>query len=355
MLTSLEICAGAGGQAIGLHAAGFRHRALLEIDADACRTLRANIEADPTWQGCEVIEGDVKETDVAAVIADIPRGELDLLAGGVPCPPFSIASKQLGEDDERDLFPRMVELADELRPRAIMIENVKGILAEKFAPYRRRLLAGFAAHGYRACGWRLLNAADYGVPQLRPRAILVLMREDVYTGFAWPEPDAERVTVAQALGVTMAQRLGADSAEYATWREAASQDVAPTLVGGSKKHGGPDLGPTRARAAWAKLGVDGRGVATEGDPKPERELYGEYGPKINVEQAAIIQGFPPEWQLVGGKTARYRQVGNAFPPPVAEAVGRSIAAALRGEAKGLHPEGPLDGQLELQDDVGQAA
>jgi DNA (cytosine-5)-methyltransferase 1 len=110
------------------------------------------------------------------------------------------------------------------------------------------------------------------------------------------------------------------------WAKKANK-IAPTLVGGSKKHGGPDLGPTRARAAWLTLGVDGRTIAEEAPPTGFTGI-----PRLTVEMAARLQGFPEEWQFVGKKTHAYRQVGNAFPPPVAEAVGLQIAQAIAGAA-----------------------
>lgn len=132
----------------------------------------------------------------------------------------------------------------------------------------------------------------------------------------------------------MKRRLGgSDSPRFKKWEERARLGgVAPTLVGGSKRHGGADLGPTRAKKAWGELGVDAMGVANdEADMvDPGRDLGDlKTGPKLTVDQAKLIQGFPDDWNFVGGgKTARYRQVGNAFPPPVAEAVGESIREAL---------------------------
>jgi DNA (cytosine-5)-methyltransferase 1 len=113
----------------------------------------------------------------------------------------------------------------------------------------------------------------------------------------------------------------------ASWRERANE-IAPTLVGGSKKHGGPDLGPTRAKKAWAALGVDGLGLA---DAPPESNFVGM--PRLTVRMTARIQGFPDSWRFAGKKTASYRQIGNAFPPPVAQAVGTSIMAALEAASK----------------------
>ena len=109
------------------------------------------------------------------------------------------------------------------------------------------------------------------------------------------------------------------------WAERAN-DIAPTIVGGSKKHGGPDLGPTRSKAAWAALGVDGMGLV---DEAPTRDFVGM--PRLTPRMTARIQGFPDDWQIYGRKTAAYRQIGNAFPPPVAAAVSAKIAIALTSQ------------------------
>ncbi|MFJ6743784.1 DNA cytosine methyltransferase [Streptomyces sp. NPDC091279] len=389
--TSIEICAGAGGQAIGLHQAGFGHLALVEIDQYAVDTLKQNIKEHDAWAWerthCDVLSADVKDFDPYEHLtkgAELLKGrELDLLAGGVPCPPFSHAGKQLGKADERDLFPRMLDLVGILNPRAVMIENVRGIKDPKFSDYRDYIEATLQGGSYRGddghlvtvegkglnytvCKWDVLEASDFGVPQLRPRAILVAFRNDVIKDLKYEWPTAtheEPVSVADALEESMRERYEkyfegtySDQAQkaFARWlRKAQERDaelkgkgggIAPTLVGGSKKHGGADLGPSRAKAAWKQLGVSGMGVANDIDTcakkeSQKRDLLGQDGPMLTVRQAAIIQGFPEEWEFSGGKTAQYRQVGNAFPPPVAKAVGESIIDVLKAASERKQKKG----------------
>lgn len=310
-MNSIEICAGAGGQALGLELAGFGHLDLVEFDRDACATLRAN---RPEWN---VIHGDVR-----AYTADHLKG-VELVAGGVPCPPFSQAGKQLGADDERDMFPEALRLVAEAQPAAVMLENVRGLLDPKFSDYREGVLSTLKMMGYVA-EWRLLHASDFGVPQLRPRSVLVGLKASIARHFSWPEAAPE---VAPTVGDRLYDLMAADGWKGADkWKDGA-QSIGPTLVGGSKKHGGPDLGPTRARNAWAALGVDGRGLA-DAPPGPDFEGM----PRLTVRMAARIQGFPDEWILAGRKTAAYRQVGNAFPPPVARAVGEQIRLAIESSS-----------------------
>ena len=255
MLTSVEICAGAGGQALGLAMAGFHHVALVEYEQDYCSVLKEN---RPEWN---VICADVHNFDGR------PYRGVDLFAGGVPCPPFSMAGKQLGQDDERDLFPQALRLIEEISPRAVMLENVRGFLSSKFDDYRNDILNSIDELGYNV-NIRLLNSSDYGVPQLRPRVVIVGIRKDIIEPFIYPEGNPEDTpTVGQALKELMASN-GWKGAQ--AWAKGAN-GIAPTLVGGSKKHGGPDLGPARARKAWAEMGVDGAGVAN--DP-PERDFVG---------------------------------------------------------------------------------
>lgn len=304
---ALELCAGAGGQALGLEMAGFEHAALIENDNPACTTLRLN---RPAWK--------VVEHDLFEILDLTPYKGVDLLAGGLPCPPFSIAGKQLGESDERNLFNVGLNYVDAIRPKAVMFENVKGMLEPRFSDYRSWIDQRLHKLGYES-GWKLLQASDFGVPQLRPRVVLVAVQKSDASRFEWPTVFNPPRTVGETLHDLMAENgwRGADE-----WRGLANR-IGPTVVGGSKKHGGPDLGPTRARKAWAVLHVDGLGIANEA---PREDFTGM--PRLTVRMVARLQGFPDEWEFWGGKTARYRQVGNAFPPPVAAAVAKAISSAI---------------------------
>lgn len=306
-MQSIEFCAGAGGQALGLEQAGFRHAALVEIERDFSKTLVLN---RPLW--------DVRTEDMNTFDGRPFKG-VELMAGGLPCPPFSVAGRQLGDKDERNLFPAAIRLVDEIRPKAVMIENVRGFLSPVFEDYRLQLRSQFKKLGYHL-DWRLLNASDFGVPQLRPRVVIVAMRSDLVDAFDWPEVLPHNPPV---VGEVLRDLMSANGwAGAKRWAEQAN-DIAPTIVGGSKKHGGPDLGPTRARKAWAALGVEGRSLAEEA---PRADFCGM--PRLTVRMVARIQGFPDSWQFHGRKTTAYRQVGNAFPPPVAKAVAQNLRVAL---------------------------
>lgn len=306
-LTTLELCAGAGGQALGLERAGIEHVGLVELDAKACSTLRLN---RPRWN---VIEQDLSTFDARRFAG------ADIVSAGLPCPPFSVAGKQLGTLDERNLFPSLIRVVDQVRPRAVMVENVRGILDAVFEDYRQHVGQQLRKLGYRP-GWHLMNASDFGVPQLRPRVVFVALRKEYAGHFYWPRPSAHRP---QSVGDLLFDLMVAKGWRGArAWRTRADE-IAPTVVGGSLKHGGPDLGPTRARRAWAALGVDGKGIA---DEAPPRDFVGM--PRLTVRMVARLQGFPDDWQFSGRKTQAYRQVGNAFPPPFAEAVAQSVRSCL---------------------------
>lgn len=340
-LRVVEVCAGAGGQALGLHLAGFRHQIAVELDPTAAETLKKNLARLHPGDDVDslVAVGDV--ADEATWDPDDHKG-VALLAGGVPCPPFSFAGKQLGAADERDLFAWAVELAGRIEPEAVLLENVRGLSTPRFSGYRQAVIDRFEQLGYVA-DWQLLEARDYGVPQLRPRFVLVALRPDAACHFDWPEPTPTVATV----GSTLCDLMGANGWESASaWAERAN-GIAPTIVGGSKKHGGADLGPTRAKRAWAALAVDAHGIADEAPPAGTPDTH---APRLTCAMVERLQGwYGPdyEWEFVGRKTSHYRQVGNAFPPPVARAVGEAIARAIKREGRGVDLPAPA----RLHDEV----
>ncbi len=328
--TSLELCAGAGGQALGLEQAGFEHVALLENDLHPCNTLRSN---RPDWP---IIEADLKTFNAKAYEG------VDLVAGGVPCQPFSVGGKQLGLHDERDLFPSAIRIIAECRPRLILLENVRGLADKKFSGYRKWILSELYRLGYQ-CEWEVINAVDYGLCQARLRFVLV-----GYLGspplFLWPKQVKRTVTV----GKVLRDLMGANGWQgLEAWVKEAD-GIAPCLVGGSKKHGGADLGPQRAKKDWLRLGIDGKGLA---DSAPPADFQGL--PRLTNAMAARLQGFPDDWHFASKKTATYRQIGNAFPPPVAKALGEALISWLETDDRAdsphvaeIYSEQP-DVQLEL--------
>jgi DNA (cytosine-5)-methyltransferase 1 len=241
--------------------------------------------------------------------------------------------------DERNLFPDALRLIEEVRPVAVLLENVPGFASNKFAAYRDEMLLTMHRLGFES-QWRLLNASDYGVPQLRPRFVLVALRPPFAARFRWPQPLGKTPTVGEALGDLMSAEGWTGAVD---WQQRADA-IAPTLVGGSKKHGGPDLGPTRAKKQWEALGVDGWGIADLA-PGPDFPLDGR--PKLTLRMTARLQAFPDNWAFAGRKTAAYRQIGNALPPPVARAVGEAIRAALNGSITQQEESMPLTVQPAL--------
>lgn len=319
--TSLEICAGGGGQALGLERAGFDPVMLIDDDPDACATLRRN---RPGW--------DVRRLDLLEFVgSDHPQVlDVDLFAGGPPRPPYSIASTRGTPDRaDRDLLHAAIWLAIEVRPRAIVLENVPALAkAPRFAETRAFVEEELGGNGYEV-RWNVLDAQCFGVPQRREHGVLVAMRPDDMARFEWPRPSSERAaTVGEVLWESMASRGWPGAAE---WRRMADE-VAPAIVGGSRDRGGADLGPSRTKRIWARLGVNGGSLA---DDVPGPDFVWEPGdpkrlPRLTLQQVARLQGFPEDWVFEGRKTSRYRQIAHACPPPLATAVGLRIARALAG-------------------------
>jgi DNA (cytosine-5)-methyltransferase 1 len=321
-LTFVDVCSGAGGLALGLEQAGFEPRLLLDDDGDAVTTLRTN---RPRWN---VLQTDLLDFDPA----EHPVShDVDLLAASPPRVKSSATVKRADSGMEERLLEATVYLAHAIRPRAVLIENVPGLAhADEYQRFRDFARAELAHLGYEF-SWFVMNAVDFGVPQNRKQGVLIAVERQRAEAFRTPAPTVqEPTTVGAALGPSMASRGWRDTDRWA----AQADQPAPTLVGGSKNRGGADLGPTGAKRKWATMGVNAHTVGDE-IPGPDFVWNPDLGRdnmvKITVEQAALLQGFPETWEISGRKTARYRQVGHATPPPVGEALGRAVAEALEGD------------------------
>ncbi|MET9898431.1 DNA cytosine methyltransferase [Streptomyces sp. NPDC006446] len=322
-LTFVDVCSGAGGLALGLEQAGFEPRLLLDEDELAVTTLRAN---RPQWN---VLHTDLLDFDPA----EHPVShDVDLLAAGLPRVRSSATAQRVDTGRETRLLEAAVYLVHAVRPRAVLIENVPELVhSEIHQPFRDFAHAELDHLGYTS-SWFDMNAVDFGVPQSRKHGVLVAVRREWAGAFRSPVPTVrEPMTVGTALGPSMAAGGWTDASQWA----AQADQPAPTLVGGSKNRGGADLGPTRTKQKWATMGVNAH---TVGDTVPgpdfawQPELGRENMVKLTVEQTALLQGFPATWQISGRKTARYRQVGHATPPPIGKALGRAVAEALNSDS-----------------------
>ncbi|MFB7026978.1 MULTISPECIES: DNA cytosine methyltransferase [unclassified Streptomyces] len=318
-LRFVDVCSGAGGLASGLEEAGFSPALLLDNKPQACETLLAN---RPRWKVvCE---------DLVQFLPDEhPESlDVDLLSAGLPRVKASAAVGRAHSDQELRLLTATILLLHSIRPRALLLENLPALIdSPAYAGIRKFVEAELTHLGYRF-HWFVLNAADFGVPQERRQGILVALKERWFPAFVPPEPTVnQHVPVGRVLLPSMRSRGWRDAEAWAAQASA----VAPTLVGGSENRGGADLGPSGTKRAWARMGVNAGSLADQ-VPGAEYAWPRSDDParmvKITVDQAALLQSFPPEWRITGRKTARYRQIGHATPPPVGRALGASIATAL---------------------------
>ncbi|MCB1225319.1 MAG: DNA cytosine methyltransferase [Verrucomicrobiales bacterium] len=384
-MRSIELFSGAGGLALGLEASGFEHVALVERNKDACATLRLN---RPQWN---LIEADVRKVDFAGL------GPVDLVAGGPPCQPFSIGGKARGYDDQRDMFPAAVRAVRELRPKAFMFENVRGLLRQAFHDYveyvrlqltypdfptsqniswdanLRRLQKHHTSKG-RINGLtyqvsiHLADAADYGVPQRRHRVFFVgfrsdldakwffpapvssseeLLRQKYVTGSYWREHGLSGLEVPPANLRAKVSRVAPDSlfqtcTRWKTVRDALvglphpkndSDHLNHVYQPGAKSYPGHTGSPWDEPAKALKAG-------DHGVPGGENMLnYGNGKVRyFSVRESARIQTFPDEYMFSGSWTESMRQLGNAVPVALAQAVASSIfnhLQALNGIRVGI--------------------
>ncbi|MFD8009947.1 DNA cytosine methyltransferase [Streptomyces sp. NPDC058955] len=318
-LRFVDVCSGAGGLASGLETAGFAPTLLLDHKHQVCETILAN---RPHWNVvCEDLVDFLPDEHPESL-------DVDLLSAGLPRVKASAAR---GTDDAGALrlLEATVYLLHSVQPRALLLENLPALVdSAEYAGIRSFIEKELTHLGY-GFRWFVLNAADHGVPQERRSGILVALKEPWFDAFVPPRPTvAEHIPVGRALLRSMKARGWRDAEAWA----AQALAVAPTLVGGSENRGGADLGPSGTKRAWARMGVNAGALADE-VPGPEYTWPRPTDPalmvKLTVDQAALLQSFPADWHITGRKTARYRQIGHATPPPVGAALGRSLATALR--------------------------
>nr|WP_246389747.1 DNA (cytosine-5-)-methyltransferase [Aminobacter niigataensis] len=320
-LTSLEICAGAGGQALGLHAAGFDALALYERNPAAAETLMAN-----RWFG------PVHCADVTQVDFRRHRGNVDLVAGGVPCQPHSSIGKQKGRNDERDLFMEAVRLVDEVQPRAFFFENVQGFGFQGNSDYRADLYRKFADLGYESQVFSI-NGSDYGLAQLRPRVAFVGFRDTPIQRFRMPPKFPEwNLTVGGAL-VDLVGANGWSGAD--DWAKNKANRRGSTIVGGSEQSGRLAFSSNLRKQDWLDMKIDPMGIANSA-PGRDHKLENLF--QLTLAMGARLQGFPDGWRFVGAgaegsdkdRKTKTRQIANALPPIMGHAVGLAIYSALTG-------------------------
>ena len=381
---SIELFTGAGGLALGTHAAGFHHRALFEWNGDACQTIRDNASraAIPGTESWQVVPGDVRAVNFASI------GPVDLVAGGPPCQPFSIGGKHRGDADNRNMIPEFARAVREMKPRAFLMENVKGLLRENFRNYfeyailqlsypdvtpresedwRDRLhrleeikTSGASAGLQYNVIFELLNAADYGVPQARERVFIVGFRADLGIDWHFPKATHSREVLAFeqfisgeywarhdaklprdhspwcSEGLLKQLRHGARPAGEA-WRT-----VRDALVGlpeprerdsrvhhnhilreGARAYPGHTGSPFDQPAKTLKAGVHGVPGGENMMVMPDGSLR-----YFSVREAARIQTFPDDWVFEGAWSEAMRQLGNAVPMKLAEVVASSVHEKL---------------------------
>lgn len=386
-MRSAEIFAGAGGLALGVSNAGFRHEVVAEWDRDACNTIRHNqSKGVKTVKDWPLFEGDVRNFDWSSI-----HEGLDLLAGGPPCQPFSLGGKHRGHRDERDMFPVATDLVRKLQPRAFIFENVKGLLRRSFAKYfeyiylqlnypeiRRRNGEGWHEHlgrleRYHTKGrkdglayqvvFSLLNAADYGVPQKRERVFIVGFRSDQNIEWSFPEtthsqdallwdqwitgeywdrheisrgrrPEISSKVLARVNRLRLAPPV--DKA-WLTVRDAISDLPDPETSSshnipnhkfnpGARAYPGHTGSPLDEPAKTLKAG-------DHGVPGGENMLVLSNGRirYLTVRESARLQSFPDDYVISGSWTESMRQLGNAVPVRLAQKIAGSVADKLRSK------------------------
>jgi DNA (cytosine-5)-methyltransferase 1 len=384
-MRSVELFAGAGGLALAMSRAGFHHAAVIERDHESCETFRYNQSLHARDVGAwPLFEADVRSFDYKVV-----GSEVLVVSGGPPCQPFSMGGSARGHMDERDMFPQAVRAVRELQPKAFIFENVKGLLRQSFASYfgyihlqlshpeitrkpqetweehRVRLERHHTSRRQRSTYnvvFRLLNAADYGVPQRRERVFLVGMRSDIGVRWSFPAPthsesallrdqwvtgsywnrhqvsEKSRPPLYPSLGARVDRLRERDMFDVLPWvtvRDAIADLPEPeehkdngipnhALNLGARSYPGHTGSPLDLPAKTLKAG-------DHGVPGGENMLRRSDGSVryFTVREAARLQTFPDDFMFPGSWTETMRQLGNAVPVRLGEVVARSVAVSLR--------------------------
>lgn len=321
-LAIVDLFAGAGGLSLGLEQAGFEVLGGAEWDRDACETFA---KVHPS---AEVLEG-----DVCAMSFRKWRGSVDLLVGGPPCQPWSNGGLRRGADDPRDGWPAFLRILKDLRPQGFVAENVAGFAQGPRRDAFKQLVLELECAGFRVAA-KVLNAADYGVPQKRQRLLIIGLRRGTFR-FPRRRPAPWR-TAGSVLGP---EPIGTPNASIVTY--AKYPDLRPNPYDGHIYNGGGrpiDL-TKPAPTLLASMGgnktpwVDALNVVPEyhahllagGQPRSGKVPGAR---RITVEEAALLQTFPLGMHFAGQRSSQYRQVGNAVPPMLAYALGRALVRQL---------------------------
>lgn len=325
--TDIELFAGAGGLALGLEQAGFDGLAYVEMNGDACETLRRN---RPSWN---VIEGDVHEIDFRQY-----DGQVDLVSGGFPCQAFSMAGKRLGFGDIRGtLFAEIIRCANETHPKMLLMENVKGLLSHDGGRTFETIRHEVEKAGY-SLQWKILNASYHGVGQARERIVMIGIRDDLADkiSFEYPEPDGRQTTLRDALdGVPDSPGVSYSDGKAKVldlvppggcWVDL-PQDVAREYMKSSYDSPGGKRGMAR-RLSWDRPCLT---LTTSPSQKQTERCHPDETRPLTVREYARVQSFPDDWEFAGGIGSQYRQIGNAVPVEMARRIGVQIVKALDSE------------------------